>query len=46
MQDPGDHLQQRAFARAVFPDDAEGFARVDFKIDVAQPKNRDGKKRV
>ena len=36
LQDPGHHLQQRALAGAVFPDDAEGLAALDLEADVVQ----------
>jgi hypothetical protein len=35
MKNPGDHLKKSAFSGAVFADDAEGFARVNLKSDVA-----------
>ena len=36
MQDPGHHLQERALAGAVLPDDAEGLAALDLEADVVE----------
>jgi hypothetical protein len=36
LQDATDRLEQRALARAVGPDEADGGARLDLEVDVAQ----------
>ena len=36
LEDAGADLEERAFAAAVFADDAEGFATGDFEGDVAE----------
>src|ERR1035437_439092 len=36
MKDAGDHLQQSAFAGAIFPHNAEGFAALDLEANVVQ----------